>query len=424
LGLGLIPTKDDNDKVNGLVFCLVDVTKRKIAEDELRQANEMLEKKVLERTTKLMLSEQRYRQIFDNTSDGVFLLDIIEGERFKLDTINLTLEKLLGLKTSGFTGHYIEDVFPKDFINAFYGNCRNCIRSEENQRYEAFIKTISSETYINVTLIPIFDQYERIYRILGICTDITQYKEMTETLMRAREEAEKARAEAEKVNHAKSEYIANMSHELRTPLNVILSALQLFENHQIQLSGVTKRYTQHLTSMKQNGLRLLRLINNLIDVTKIDANHIDINLGNYDIVNIVETITRSVADYVQNKKINLKFSSNIEEKMIACDIDMIERIVLNLLSNAIKFTNENGTIDVSLFDEGSSVRISVKDNGIGIPKDKQEIIFERYKQVDRLLTRKHEGSGIGLSLAKSFVEAHRRSLFLTARMGLGSEFNN
>ncbi len=176
--------------------------------------------------------------------------------------------------------------------------------------------------------------------------------------------------------------------------------------------------------MKQNGLRLLRLINNLIDVTKIDANHIDINLGNYDIVNIVETITRSVADYVQNKKINLKFSSNIEEKMIACDIDMIERIVLNLLSNAIKFTNENGTIDVSLFDEGSSVRISVKDNGIGIPKDKQEIIFERYKQVDRLLTRKHEGSGIGLSLAKSFVEAHRRSLFLTARMGLGSEFNN
>lgn len=297
----LVPVKDPQGKVTGLILSLIDVTKRKEAEDELRRTNAMLETKVAERTA--------------------YLQNEI-AERIKA-------EKALKL----------------------------------------------------------------------------------------------AKEEAEKANNVKSEYIANMSHELRTPLNVILSAIQLFDLHiKANPSSLTNKYFHHLKSMKQNCLRLLRLINNLIDTTKIDANFYELNLGNYDIVNIIKTITHSVTDYVYNREITLNFSTNIDKKMIACDIDMIERIMLNLLSNAIKFTEVNGTIDVTLIDRGGSIIISVKDNGIGIPEDKQKIIFDRYKQADRLLTRRYEGSGIGLSLVKSFAEALGGKLSLNSKLGSGSEF--
>lgn len=116
------------------------------------------------------------------------------------------------------------------------------------------------------------------------------------------------------------------------------------------------------------------------------------------------------------------FDTEVEEKVIACDIDMIERIMLNLLSNAIKFIKHNGCIHVSIYDGYEFVTISVKDNGIGIPFDKQEIIFERYKQAGRLLTREHEGCGIGLSLIKSIVEMHGGRISVKSKVGVGSEF--
>ncbi|HYE68726.1 MAG TPA: PAS domain-containing sensor histidine kinase [Anaerovoracaceae bacterium] len=297
----LVPVKDPQGKVAGLILSLINVTKRKEAEDELRRTNAMLETKVAERTAYL------HNEI---------------AERIKVEN----------------------------------------------------------------------------------------------ALKIAKEEAEKA-------NNVKSEYIANMSHELRTPLNVILSAIQLFDLHiKANPSSLTSKHFHHLKSMKQNCLRLLRLINNLIDTTKIDANFYELNLGNYDIVNIIKAITHSVTDYVYNREIALTFSTNIDKKMIACDIDMIERIMLNLLSNAIKFTEVNGSIDVTLIDRGGSIIISVKDSGIGIPDDKQKIIFDRYKQADRLLTRRHEGSGIGLSLVKSFAEALGGKISLNSKLGAGSEF--
>jgi signal transduction histidine kinase len=166
----------------------------------------------------------------------------------------------------------------------------------------------------------------------------------------------------------------------------------------------------------------LRLINNLIDITKIDSGYFDLIESNYDIVSIVENVTLSVADYVENKGLSLIFDTNIEEKVIACDPEKIERIILNLLSNAVKFTPKGGNIAVNKEDGTEYVCIKVRDTGRGIPHEKLDSIFERFVQVDKSLTRDHEGSGIGLSLVKALIELHGGKITVSSKEGQGTEF--
>jgi signal transduction histidine kinase len=174
--------------------------------------------------------------------------------------------------------------------------------------------------------------------------------------------------------------------------------------------------------MRQNCYRLLRLVNNLIDLNKLDAGFMNLNMDNYDIVSIVSQIVSSVADYVENKGISLYFETDTQSKVVACDPDKMERIILNLLSNAIKYTEAGGSIKVGLWDKGESLLISIKDDGAGIPREKQEIVFKRFMQVEKSLTRNHQGSGIGLALVKSLVELHGGKISLISEAGQGCEF--
>ena len=221
----------------------------------------------------------------------------------------------------------------------------------------------------------------------------------------------------------RTEFFANISHELRTPLNVIFCAEQMLDmivNNDNKDDQI--RINKYLFTIKQNSYRLLRLINNLIDITKMDAGYFEVTLSNNDIIKIVEDITLSVAEYAHNKNINLIFDTEEEEKIIACDPDKIERIVLNLLSNSIKFTPADGSIYVNMYMKNSKVVISVKDSGIGIDNNMQKLIFERFIQVDKSTSRRNEGSGIGLSLVKSLVEMHNGHISVTSEFGKGSEF--
>ncbi len=167
---------------------------------------------------------------------------------------------------------------------------------------------------------------------------------------------------------------------------------------------------------------MLRIINNLIDITKIDAGHFFTHPQNKDIVHVVENIVMSVVDYVEGKGISITFDTEIEEKVMAFDPDAMERIVLNLLSNAIKFTPSGGSIQVNIYDKINSIVISVKDTGLGIPIEKQSYIFEKFVQVDKSLSRNKEGSGIGLSLVKELVSMHNGTIELESTLGKGSEF--
>ncbi|WP_082023888.1 ATP-binding protein [Clostridium polynesiense] len=220
----------------------------------------------------------------------------------------------------------------------------------------------------------------------------------------------------------KTEFFSNISHELKTPLNVIWTGVQLLKSLKIEDYNENISIQKYLNIMNQNCLRLIRLINNIIDITKIDGNYLQLDLANKDIVFAVEEVALSVVNYAESLGLNIIFDTDIEEKYIAFDEDKIERIVLNLLSNAIKFTPKGGTIEVSIKNLKENIRIIVKDTGIGIPKDKLEVIFDRFMQVDKSLSRKTEGSGIGLSLVKSLVELHGGSIRAESIYGVGSSF--
>jgi len=222
----------------------------------------------------------------------------------------------------------------------------------------------------------------------------------------------------------RTDFFANISHELRTPLNVIFSAQQMLDLlcRKEPVEDNKNKISKYIKTIKQNCYRLIRLIGNLIDITKMDAGYFEVNLQNEDIVKVVEDITLSVAEYIENKNINLIFDTEFEEKIIACDLEKIERIMLNLLSNAVKFTPEKGDIFVNIHEYDCNIFISVKDTGIGIPEHLQDAIFERFIQADKSTSRNREGSGIGLSLVKSLANLQSGSISLISKYGSGSEF--
>ncbi|QAA30879.1 ATP-binding protein [Clostridium manihotivorum] len=220
----------------------------------------------------------------------------------------------------------------------------------------------------------------------------------------------------------KTEFFTNISHELKTPLNVISSTIQLLNSLDKDKTLGDEKIKYYLSIMNQNSLRLLRLINNLIDSTKIDGGYLNLQLKNDNIVYVIEDICQSVTEYVNTKNISIIFDTDVEEKIMAFDEEKIERIILNLLSNAVKFTRENGSIFVNIYDKDDCIEISIKDTGIGIPKEMTEYIFERFAQVDKSITRQNEGSGIGLSLVKSLVEMHGGNIRVVSEVNVGSEF--
>jgi signal transduction histidine kinase len=175
--------------------------------------------------------------------------------------------------------------------------------------------------------------------------------------------------------------------------------------------------------MKQNCYRLLRLINNLLDITKIDSGFYQLNMCNHDIVKVIEDITQSVAEYIKGKDIEVIFDTDVEERIIGCDADKIERVILNLLSNAIKFTKPGGRIEINIHDLLDNIKITVRDTGSGIPKDKINSIFDRFIQVDKSLSRRSEGTGIGLALVKSLVEMHEGNISVTSKYGEYTQFD-
>ena len=231
---------------------------------------------------------------------------------------------------------------------------------------------------------------------------------------------------AVEIESLKSEFFANLSHEFKTPLNIILSTVQLVMNY-IEVNNKYPDYNMFnkcLSNIKQNSYRILKIANNLIDMSKIDGNFYSINMGNYNIVEVVENIVQSLAEYMKDNKRNIIFDTIEEEIITACDPDQIERIILNVLSNAMKFTSHGGNIyvDMEVNDRCNKVIIKISNDGEKINFEDRLRIFERFTQSESLLTRRAEGTGIGLTLVKSLVKLHNGEVYVNTEFEEGTQF--
>lgn len=369
---------------------------------------------------KTMMRNEQCREFIINNSDNAIV--VICDNKFVF--ANDKVAKLLGTE-------YAKDIVGLDI----YSILPLEVQSDSRQRVSSIYNSKKSIPYteskllrfdgqrIDVEVTSCYFSYQGSPSIIAMFRDITPKKQIKK-LENSIVENKKVIDKTTELNKMLTEFFSNISHELKTPLNVILGAIQilLLPSDEILNNSLEPKLNKHLRTMKQNCYRLLRLVNNLIDLSKFDSGYFKLNLKNYDIVNIVEDITLSVADYIENKGIDLIFDTDIEEKLMAVDVDKIERIILNLLSNAIKFTNEGGQILVNLWDKNDRILISVKDTGVGIPQDKLDVIFDRFGQVDKTLARNREGSGIGLPLIKSIAEMHGGNIKVSSEFGKGSEF--
>lgn len=363
-----IPTQEDGVYLH----YAIDITERKKIEKRLRE------------------SELRFKMLAEASFEGI----CIHVNGIILDC-NTKMEELFGYDKGELFGISLFEIIPTNNDNMIFSGSNYGIK-KNGAVFD--IKVLIREIQYN-----------------GLSAEVLVVRDNTEAMLLS---------ETLEMDKLKTEFFANVSHELRTPLNIIFSTLQLQELYLRNgtIEDRDSRIGNGIKSMKQNCYRLMRLINNLIDITKIDGDFISLHPENIDIIKMVKQICLSVAEYIKNKDINFTFNTNVNERVIACDPDKIETIMLNLISNAIKFNKPGGSIKVNICDEEESMLITVEDTGIGIPEEKQEVIFKRFVQVDKSLNRSHEGSGIGLSLVKSYVAMHDGQISLESKSGEGCKF--
>ncbi|CEP46560.1 two-component sensor histidine kinase [[Clostridium] sordellii] len=224
-------------------------------------------------------------------------------------------------------------------------------------------------------------------------------------------------------NIKKDEFISNISHELKTPLNIFYSTIQLLDRLTLENEiNFKEKFNDYSSSLKLNCKRMLRLISNIVDISRIDLGVLNPEYINYNIVSLIEEISLSAIPYAKAKDIYIEFDTNVEEHYIKCDPNIIEKILLNLISNAIKYSNRHSNIYISTEVLPNYTKISVKDEGIGIDDSIKENIFDKFIRADNTFTRLNEGCGLGLSIVKSMVEIHNGTISLESTLNKGSIF--
>lgn len=281
-------------------------------------------------------------------------------------------------------------------------------------------------TEINAT--PIFNRKNELISVAMSHRDIStamnnklHIKNQQELLLIASKEKNDALKEVIKT---KDDFLYLITHELKTPLAVINLALQAIDH--LCITEVTEKLGNYLKIINHNTNRQLRVVKNLLDVARMNSGQLKINMTNYNIEDIVESIINSVQLYAKRKNVNLQLFTHLSIKNIYSDEEKLERILLNLLSNALKFTPSSKSITVNLstkIHKGiNMISISVEDEGLGIPNDKQKIIFERFGQANKNLSEQAGGTGLGLYLVKLLVNVLGGEISLKSEVGNGSKF--
>ena len=364
---------------------------------DTRQAEEALAK-----------SEALFRAVVNNSPTKIHIKDV-EG-RYIL--INKEAEKLFGITDEDGRGKTSYDLFPKKEADAFMAHDKEVIESgQSREEEEEFILEDGLHTFLTVKF-PIYDQHG-ISGVGAIGTDITERKRAEDALKKAKEQAEYA-------SRAKTDFLANMSHELRTPLNSILGFSEVLMREILGPHGNAK-YKEYAEDIHYSGTHLLRLINEVLDLSKLEAGEIAIAEDEIDVAEVIKTCVKMVEGRSSDKETCLSTIFPAGLPGLRVDELRFKQILLNLLSNAIKFTPTDGEVTASARVKGDGrYVIEVADTGFGIAAADIPKVLEPFGQVDDVLTRNYEGSGLGLHLAKSFTEMHGGVLEIKSAHGEGT----
>lgn len=358
----------------------------------------------------LKISEEKFRYLFDSIDEGLAIEDVIfDIENKPVDRrfveLNPAYEKQTGIINKDVIGKTAKEM-KLDFEDYWYETFGKVALTGESTRFVHEVKALNMWLDMYVFKIDL-EKNNRVGILFSDITEKVMHNQKLEELIKMQDEI----------------YV-NVSHELKTPLNVIFSANQVMDMYLKSDSIVDKKdiLFNYNNIIKQNCYRLTKLINNIVDLSKSNSGLLKLNLCNVNIVDVIENIVQSVSEYVKSKELKMIFDTNVEEKIIACDTDMIERVMLNLISNAMKFSYPKGEIFVNVLDKDGIVEISVKDTGRGIEKQNLDYIFNRFYQEDKSLSRNAEGTGLGLSLIKSLVELHNGNISVESEINKGSIF--
>jgi len=291
---------------------------------------------------------------------------------------------------------------------------RNSIPGKFNDFEYRFIGHNHKTGWINTKVKMALDNEGNLMRVNGIIQDITEKKAIELELIAAKEEAERS-------SRAKSRFLANMSHEIRTPMNGILGMAQLL------VMGLHDEQKEMASIIKTSGDNLLNIINDILDLSKIEAGKVRLNLEEFDMKLLVDEVNNIILPLVQKK--GLRYSSHIDNEVrgyLMGDSGRIKQILFNLLGNAIKFT-EHGSIELSIvkgkvFKDRVQLVFSIKDTGIGIADDKIGQLFTYFTQGDETVTKKYGGTGLGLAISKQLVTMMDGEISIESKLGVGSNF--
>jgi nitrogen-specific signal transduction histidine kinase len=418
-----------------LVINTFDVTTRVLNRLKISEQLNTIKLKNLELIKKeeeLYLKNETLNSILDNIYD---CLAVIDGNG-KYLSLSKTLRDYIYSTTNKELTYIGETLDNGSEYYDIYGN----LLSKEDLPVSKVIKGITVKNqivvvkkddknfYLNFTAIPIYKDKNTIKFCILVCSDVTKTFEYevqlnikNKTLLKAEKEKNLILEQSMKT---KDDFLYFITHEFKTPMSVINLAIQAIES--ICKNDLTPRINNYLKVIKQNTNRQLRLVNNLLEVTRINSGYIKIHEDTFDIVYVLNSLVSSVQLYAKQKNIHLTFTSHLNSKNVLLDEEKLERILFNLLSNALKFTPDGKSITVNLSSEVISKEellvIEVKDEGIGIPREKQKVVFERFGQVDSSLSSQAEGTGLGLYLVCLLVKTLKGNLKLESKLGKGSTF--
>jgi PAS domain S-box-containing protein len=401
------PLQDADGRAIGVVRLTSDITERKRLDEALGQ------------------SEERYRLLVENATEAISMAD----EHGRILFLNAAAARMMGGQPEDFTGKLLSDVLPPLAAEYQIASIRRIFQSGQGKVVEGQVEVQGEARWMHVSAQPVKDGAGKTSGVLVVTTDITELKAAEEELRQANDQlaqqmafAQELAARAEAASLAKSEFLANMSHEIRTPVNGVIGMTDLLLD-----TGLNPDQQRYAEIVRSNGAALLELINDILDLSKIEAGSLELENLDFDLFSLLDDFidTQAGRAYEKGLELVLLVDSQVPN-WLQGDPGRLRQVLANLVGNAVKFTHQGEVLlrvsCVSCSTDMNRLRFSVQDTGIGIPPERIGTLFQKFTQVDASISRRFGGTGLGLAISKQLVERMGGEIGVSSQPGQGSEF--